>query len=107
MFVLFFILWYLYSLQYLSSPSSQSNPQDSYHTAPLKLHYVQGISPAFVSVSRIVVFSSLLGLSFPMLFESNEENVIQCPDCGKKKVRVANTDEIKEFESRVLEEDDE
>lgn len=41
------------------------------------------------------------------LFESNEENVIQCPDCGKKKVRVASTDEIKEFESRVLEDDDE
>ena len=41
------------------------------------------------------------------LFESNKENVIQCPDCGKKKVRVASTDEIKEFESRVLEEDDE
>jgi len=41
------------------------------------------------------------------LFESNEENVIQCPDCGKKKVRVASTEEIKEFESRVLEEDDE
>ena len=41
------------------------------------------------------------------LFESDEENIIQCPDCGKKKVRLANSDEIKEFESRVLEEDDE
>jgi len=41
------------------------------------------------------------------LFESDKENVVQCPDCGKKKVRVASTDEIKEFESRVLEEDDE
>ena len=41
------------------------------------------------------------------LFESDEKNIIQCPDCGKKKVRVANTDEIKKFESRVLEEEDE
>ena len=41
------------------------------------------------------------------LFESDEENVIQCPDCGKMKVRAATEDEIKEFQSRVLEEDDE
>ena len=41
------------------------------------------------------------------LFESNEENIIQCPDCGKKKVRLATNEEIKEFQDRVLEEDDE
>ena len=41
------------------------------------------------------------------LFESDEENKIQCPDCGKKKVRLATPDEIKEFENRVVEEDDE
>lgn len=41
------------------------------------------------------------------LFESNDKNIIQCPDCGKKKVRAATEEEIKEFESRVWEEDDE
>ena len=41
------------------------------------------------------------------LFESDEENKIQCPDCCKKKVRLATPDEIKEFENRVMEEDDE
>lgn len=41
------------------------------------------------------------------LFESDEENIIQCPDCGKKKVRLATPDEITEFENRVMEEDDE
>lgn len=41
------------------------------------------------------------------LFESDEENVTQCPDCGKMKVREATEEEIKEFKSRVLEEDDE
>ena len=41
------------------------------------------------------------------LFESDDENIIQCPDCGKKKVRVATAEEIKEFESRVLEDNDE
>lgn len=41
------------------------------------------------------------------LFESDEENVIQCPDCGKMKVRAATEEEIKEFKSRVLEEDNE
>jgi len=41
------------------------------------------------------------------LFESEGENIIQCPDCGKKKVRAATTEEIKEFQNRVLEEDNE
>lgn len=41
------------------------------------------------------------------LFESDEENIIQCPDCGKLNVRLANAKEIKEFQDRVLEEDDE
>lgn len=41
------------------------------------------------------------------LFEFEEENIIQCPDCGKTKVRAATADEIKEFQNRVLEEDDE
>ena len=41
------------------------------------------------------------------IFESDKENVVQCPDCGKKKVRAATEEEIKEFESRVWEEDDE
>jgi len=41
------------------------------------------------------------------LFESDADNIIQCPDCGKMKVRTATEEEIKEFESRVWEEDDE
>ena len=41
------------------------------------------------------------------LFESEKETIIQCPDCGKKKVRTATAEEIKEFQIRVLEEDDE
>ena len=41
------------------------------------------------------------------LFVSDKENVVQCPDCGKKKVRLATNEEIKEFQDRVLEEDDE
>ena len=41
------------------------------------------------------------------LFESNKEEIVQCPDCGKLKVRPANKEEIKEFQDRVLEADDE
>ena len=41
------------------------------------------------------------------LFESNKEEIVQCPDCGKLKVRPANKKEIKEFQDRVLEADDE
>ena len=41
------------------------------------------------------------------LFESNKDNIVQCPDCGKLKVRPATEEEIKEFENRVLEDDDE
>ena len=41
------------------------------------------------------------------LFESDEEKIERCPDCGKKKVRPATKEEIKEFQDRVLEEDDE
>ena len=41
------------------------------------------------------------------LFESDKEYVVQCPDCGKKKVRLAKKEELKEFQDRVLEEDDE
>jgi predicted nucleic acid-binding Zn-ribbon protein len=39
------------------------------------------------------------------LFEFDEENIVQCPDCGKLKVRLANKEEIKEFQDRVLEDD--
>ena len=41
------------------------------------------------------------------LFESNKEEIVQCPDCGKLKVRPANKEEIKEFQDRILENDDE
>ena len=41
------------------------------------------------------------------LFESNKEEIVQCPNCGKLKVRPANKEEIKEFQDRVLEADDE
>ena len=41
------------------------------------------------------------------LFESNKEEIVQYPDCGKLKVRPANKEEIKEFQDRVLEADDE
>lgn len=41
------------------------------------------------------------------LFESDEENIIQCPDCGKMKIRPAKAEEIKEYHDRVLEDDDE
>ena len=41
------------------------------------------------------------------LFESNKEEIVQCTDCGKLKVRDANKEEIKEFQDRVLEADDE
>jgi predicted nucleic acid-binding Zn-ribbon protein len=41
------------------------------------------------------------------LFESNKEEIVQCPDCGKLKVRPANKEEIKEFQDRVLEAEDE
>lgn len=41
------------------------------------------------------------------VFESEKENIIQCPDCGKMKVRPSNAEEIKEFQDRVLEDDDE
>ena len=41
------------------------------------------------------------------LFESSKEEIVQCPDCGKKKVRLATKEEIKEFEDRALEDDDE
>lgn len=40
------------------------------------------------------------------IFESDEEMIERCPDCGKKKVRFATNEEIKEFQDRVLEEDD-
>ena len=39
------------------------------------------------------------------LFESSED-VIQCPDCGKYKVRPANQEETEEFASRRLDEND-
>lgn len=42
-----------------------------------------------------------------LLFESDEENIERCLDCGKKKVRPATKEEIKEFEDRVFEDDDE
>lgn len=41
------------------------------------------------------------------IFESDKDNIIQCPDCGKLKVRLANAEEIKEYQDRVLEDDDE
>ena len=41
------------------------------------------------------------------LFESNKEEIVQCPDCGELKVRLANKEEIKELQDRVLEADDE
>ena len=41
------------------------------------------------------------------IFESDKENIVQCPECGKLKVRPANKEEIKEFQDRVLEDDDE
>lgn len=41
------------------------------------------------------------------IFEFAGPMINQCPDCGKMKVRVATEEEIKEFQSRVLEEDDE
>ena len=39
-------------------------------------------------------------------FFKNEEAPIQCPDCGKYKVRKATSEEIKEYASRDLEADD-
>ena len=39
------------------------------------------------------------------LFESNEE-LKQCPDCGKFAVRAANDKEIEEFNSRANDWDD-
>ena len=41
------------------------------------------------------------------IFEFAGPTINQCPDCGKMKVRTATEEEIKEFESRILEEDDE
>ena len=41
------------------------------------------------------------------LFESNREEIVQCPDCGKLKIRPAYKEEIKEFQDRVLEDDGE
>ena len=41
------------------------------------------------------------------LFESDEDKIERCPDCGKKKIRLATKEEIKEFHDRVLEDDDE
>ena len=41
------------------------------------------------------------------LFESNKEEIVHCPDCGKLQVRPANKEEIKEFQDRVLETEDE
>ena len=39
------------------------------------------------------------------LFESNEE-LEQCPNCGKFAIRVANDQEIEEFDSRANDWDD-
>ena len=51
-------------------------------------------------------FITVLAYSFPLyLFEISLILVLECKYW--KKVRLANSEEIKEFESRVLEEDDE
>ena len=59
-------------------------------------------------LSPLHLFPDLLVLKARLyLFESNREEIVQCPDCGKLKVRPANKEEIKEFQDRVLEDDDE
>ena len=56
-------------------------------------------------VTKAVKMANMMHI--PVLGFVENYAYLECPDCGKKKVCLATNEEIKEFQDRVLEEDDE